>query len=354
MPRPLRRSISETKTSGGKPYWEGSLVVSEVIDEAIGIRTFRLKDPAGQTVFPFTGGQYLDISVELGGQLVRRSYSISSSDQVRQYIDITVKREPHGMMSGYLFDEVGAGMRLNVRGPLGQFTAEEARYERLVLIGAGVGVTPLMSIIRSLRDAESTRSVTALFGFRNADYGLFTDELALLSAQSDWLDLTTAWSRPQGAEEGHKGRLDLALVKRVVKQPKKASYFVCGPDAMMGMVRDGLERTGVHSNDVHEEAFSAGPADLSLGGEHSITFGQGGMPVQSEYGETLLDVGLRAGMPLDYSCRTGTCGLCVAQLLRGRVDHHKDDGLEDEDLERGRILSCQAYPLADCDLDFVD
>jgi len=331
-----------------KPYWQGELVVDDVIDEAVSVRTFRLKSPDGRPLPAFAAGQYFDVSAKIGAETIRRSYSISSSDQNSDATDLTIKREPHGTMSGHLFDNVVSGSSLAVRGPFGNYTLQAARHERLVLIGAGVGVTPLMSILRSLRDVNSSRQVKALFGFRDNDHALFTNELVAMAGQMQAFEFLTAWSRPIGDERGHLGRISPELVKRWVGQTKRTSFFICGPDEVMAAMQTGLGQLGVRAEDIHVEAFSAGAVDLSLGGRHQIRFGGTGPAVSSAPGENLLDVALRAGVDLDYSCRTGSCGLCRATLRQGDVDHHNDDGLGDGDLERGEILTCQSYPLSDC------
>lgn len=281
--RPLRSllPVQDTRPRSGKPYWEGSLVVTDVIEEAVAIRTFRLRNPSGGPVFPFRGGQYLDVTARLDGEEVRRSYSISSSDQERFFIDITVKREPQGVMSGFLFDDVRPGTKLAIRGPFGQFTVDSAQHRRLVLIGAGVGVTPLVGILRSLCDGGNARPVTALFGFRDADHALFMEELRAMNEASDCLDLRFSWSQPKGDEAGGRGRLNHSLIKAAVNQPKKTSFFICGPNAMMANTRADLSRLGVRDTAIHEEAFSAGPLDTSLGGAHEISFAPSGQTISS-------------------------------------------------------------------------
>ncbi|NRA29333.1 MAG: iron-sulfur cluster-binding domain-containing protein [Parvularculaceae bacterium] len=348
--RPLRPLLKASPSNRRvREHWVGELVVQHIVEETKSVRTFRLGTSGAALPFRFRAGQYIDISAIVGGQKLNRSYSISSSSEERGLIDLTIKRETGGRMTGYLFDGVRAGSAIDVRGPFGQFTADPSQ-DHLVFIGAGVGVTPLVSMARSLTDQKSTSSVHCIFGYRSHKEALFLDELQRMASGNSRMSVDFVWSQPVGGETGQRGRIDARLVRRLVNNPKSASYFICGPDQMMTDVRQGLAKLGIKERRIRTEAFSSPVSDQSLGGEFPVNFSVSGVTAHSAAGQSILDVAEKAGVDIDHSCRTGTCGLCIAKLEAGEVEMLSDDILEDEDTAEGLILTCQAYPRKTCQL----
>lgn len=342
------RRIGSAADEATEKYWRGRLRIEDIIREADAIKTFRLAAPGGSTPFKFLAGQYVDIELEFDGKPVHRSYSISSSAAERRFIDLTIKRKPQGLVSGYLCDRARVGDMLDIRGPFGRFTFSSDKARRVALVGAGVGVTPLVGIIRTLTDQNWRGEINAVFGFRRESDGLFIDELLERQKTNSGLRLTTTWSAPESRSTKPKGRINAALVRKNVSKLKEMDIFLCGPTEMMEQVSQGLVKAGVRKNRIRVEAFAPPPRDLSKGGAFQITFQKSGVQAMSEPGESLLETAERVGVEFDYSCRAGTCGLCEAKLVSGEVDLLIDDALDEEDIEKGIILTCQSFPRSDC------
>ncbi|MEL6277265.1 MAG: iron-sulfur cluster-binding domain-containing protein [Pseudomonadota bacterium] len=326
------------------------MVVADVIVETETIKTLRLVFEGGALPFYFQTGQYVDLTVDVGGDIVHRSYSISSSARERGFIDLTIKREPDGYASKVLCDNIVVGDRFAVRGPFGQFVFDETSARRLILVGSGVGVTPLASIIRTLRDIKWRGHVQAFFGFRREADALFLSELNEAGHHGLNLDLFCSYSRPEHSQTQEVGRLHPKMIKKKAAPLRGVDVFVCGPAAMMNEMKTGLPKLGANTALIRVEDFGPPAKDLTKGGVHEVSFEPAGISIHSQAGETLLDIGERAGLKIDYSCRTGTCGLCVGALQRGHVELVVDDALDDDEIEKGHVLTCQSYPLSRCSI----
>ncbi len=332
--------------------WIGQLAVVDIIQEARTVRTFRLACGQDKHIpFRFEAGQYVDLAFFIEGRKQQRSYSISSSADERRYIDVTINQEQGGLVSGHLFDCVKVRTLIDVRGPLGRFTIDRQAVRSIVLLGAGVGVTPLVSMVRTLVAESWPGSIHVLFGFRTEADGLFVQELTDLAHNHRNLSVHTAWSRPVGRDHDHIGRVTSTLVRRLVRKLRAHTYYLCGPDQMMQDLHAGLQKFGVDESNIHTEAFGNSSSDSELGGQYDLFFEGSGVRVMSRPGESLLQTAERVGVQVDYSCRTGTCGLCQVRLREGEVEMLRDDALTDEELEKGTILTCQSYPRTKCCLD---
>ena len=354
--RPTRQFLEPAKTPVSEEnqdtYWSGSLIIAEIIIESPQVRTLRLISPEGGSIpFHFLPGQYIDVEAAIDGETYHRSYSISSSARRIDCLDITVKREPYGLVSPWLCDAIKLGDRLNIRGPFGQFTFTGTEAQSVVLVGAGVGITPFVSMIRTLLDDAWQGDVHALFGFRNWKEALFLEEMESLAATFPTLNLHLTWSKPESRKLRPKGRITPRLIRKTIPRWRDRLYYLCGPLDMMDHVRSDLVWRGVPVDRVLTEAFAPPPRDESLGGEFKITFQRFGVEITSEQGESLLETATRAGVMMDFSCLSGTCGLCQARLVEGDVEMMADDALRQEDIERGEILTCQAFPKSPCVID---
>lgn len=347
--RQPRRFLPSDVQQKGLGFWSGSLVVTDVIPRTPTVRTFRLADPAGKVLpFEFNAGQYLNLKFDLGGP-TNRPYSISSPSSERRFVDLTIKREPHGLVSGHLFDKVVIGSVLAVQGPLGNFTIDRTRPHPVALLGAGVGVTPLVSMLKSLAAVDFDQPVHAIFGFRTEADGLFVRELQELVASHPSFKFDVTWSKPE-TPKSLVGRINPQLLRKLIKRPRMYRYYVCGPDQMMSTVTAGLSSLGVSDDLVHVETFTPPARDESHGGEFEIFFEPSAISVVSKPGESILTVAERAGVSIDFSCRTGTCGTCVAKLRRGSVQMLNNEALADDEIEDGYILTCQSFPKTNCSI----
>lgn len=323
--------------------------VLAVIDETPEIRTFRLERPAG---FTFRPGQFLMVRVAAGGRDEVRCYSISSAPEASGYLEISVRRQ--GRASGALHETICAGGVLPIRGPGGDFVYPEERDAPLVLHAGGVGVTPMISMLRHAAKSEPGRPVTFLYTVRTEEDVAFRDELALLARRSPGVHVYVTLSRSEPKPGFLTGRMDATLISRCVPDPGKAIHLICGPGPMIESLRETLAGLGVPDDRIRFEAFEAAVATASDavadGSTYELRFARSGGSTTVAGGTTLLDAAEAAGAPVDSMCRAGTCGTCRTRLVAGKVEG-EGKALKPKDRESGWVLTCVSYPRSDCTLD---
>lgn len=344
--------------------WSGRLRVARVFRETPDVKTFRLMNPLGG-VLPFTylPGQFLTVTVLTDGKPVRRSYTIASSPTQHDYTELTVKHEAGGVVSGYLHDRVKEGDLLDCSGPSGAFVFTGRECKCILLIGGGVGITPLMSVIRYLTDRAWAGDIYLIYGVHAPHDVIFREELEYLAHRHPNFRAVIAVSHPEGTDwAGEKGRITKELIARSV--PDLASRYVhlCGPVPLMEAVKKELAELGVPAERIKTEAF--GPALGKLVPEPvatappsppppgapplpTVTFARSHKAAPLPPDKTVLDVADQLGVEIDNSCRVGTCGTCRVKLLSGTVTMAVQDGLEPGDKENNVILACQAKATAD-------
>ena len=231
------------------------LPVLDVITEAPGVRTFRLDNSAASIPLDYPG-KFVKVRVPIDGEDVWRSFTICSSPTDARFIDLTIKRNPDGVVSNYLFDSVSTGDSLSIKGPLGGFYFDPERHtEPLVLISAGSGITPMMSIARFLTGTGNTPACTFLSGARTSADMLFHDECLRLAEEHESFRYRVTLSQPGDTWEGPRGRISMETVQDSVESLAGNRYFLCGPNDFMDALRDGLTAAGVPSERIHTEQF---------------------------------------------------------------------------------------------------
>jgi ring-1,2-phenylacetyl-CoA epoxidase subunit PaaE len=326
--------------------------IEHPIEDAV---TLELEAPAG-AVETFLPGQFLTLTVEIAGVSHRRAYSVCSSPASLPRLSITIKRVEGGIVSNYLNDEVRVGDLLRVHGPAGTFTVvPDPRAERhFVILAAGAGITPMISIIHDLLHAEPGTRIDLVYGNRSEQsilYRAWLEEMA--AAFSERFTVHHMLSRPSPDWKGKLGRVDRRnadeVLDAIVADGSPAQYLVCGPQPMMEEVREALAARGVPAASIRQERFvsprsattaalptTPQPATFSVAGvEHELI-----VPPT----KTLLQAGLDAGLPLGYSCAMGGCGACKVKLRRGSVRMDEPNALTSQEREGGYVLACIAHP----------
>jgi ferredoxin-NADP reductase/Fe-S-cluster-containing hydrogenase component 2 len=345
-PSPYRQNDAAT----GKVRWSGTLKLTEIVEEAYNVRTFRLANPAGGNMpFDHLPGQFLTLEIEPSGTPVSRSYTIASAPALQDWIEITVKREDRGLVSRWLHDTLKPGDCLKVRAPNGTFTFTGGESDKIVLIGGGVGCTPLMSIIRSLSGRQWPGDVHLILSFRRPSDFIFREEIAALQSRSPRLKVTVTMSDPQSEPwRGLIGRIDKALLGSLIPDLLASRVHLCGPPAMMDAVRSALTDLGLPEGQCKTEAFGTikrnptakAARKRALAGQAVFLTSQVTLPVPE--GATILEVADEANIRIDSACRSGTCGTCRVKLLSGKVRMPVEDALTDNEKAGGDILACQA------------
>jgi ring-1,2-phenylacetyl-CoA epoxidase subunit PaaE len=325
-------------------------------------------------LFKFQAGQFINISMNINGEKVSRSYSLSSSP-ADDKPSITVKRVKGGLMSNYLFAHARSITEWDIEGPYGNFVMNEAHaQEELVFLGAGSGITPLYSMIAYL-SGYPRNSATLIYANRNREDIIFSSSIKAREADGR-LKVFHALSGeniPEGDVNNlYKGRLNRLIVKKLVKQltkdPVQAKYFICGPEQLMITSREALTSIGVPGENIFTESFfikENAEGELTLPKEsHEVVFHYYEPTYQSDSeetaevvqvtslidvkaGQSILEAAIENGMPVKHSCKTGTCGSCSAKYTEGSVNMLKNFALTDEEVNQKYILLCQSYPLDD-------
>ena len=347
--------------------WSGRLRVARIFDETRDVKTFRLAPPDGGELLPFTfePGQFLTVSVNVGGEELKRSYSIASSPCCQGWCEITVKHAPGGRVSGYLHAEVREGDLLEVSAPYGRFTFRGREAPHVVFIAGGVGITPLMSSIRYLTDQSWPGEIHLIYACARADAVIFREELKYLRRRHPKLHVTITLSHEESpAWTGPKGYVTKELLLEAVPDINTRRVHLCGPPPMMDAVKALLAEIGVPAEQVKTELFlspeprrditAAAAASASPVGAPAqdaqtalCTFARSGKSAPLPPDKTVLEASEDAGVNIDYSCRQGYCGVCRTKLLAGRVTMEVEDGLEPGDKEQNIILACQAKSTGD-------
>ncbi|BAO83841.1 flavodoxin reductase family 1 [Serpentinimonas maccroryi] len=363
-PRPSRlrgepAAFVKNDPATGEVRWRGKLTLSEVVDEAHEVKTFRFTPPAGgELPFNYLPGQFVTLHIAPGGVPTKRSYTIASSPTWSDRIEITVKREGQGLVSRWLHDELGVGDEVEVEAPNGTFFFSGQEAGRVVLIGGGVGITPLMSAVRYLAETCWPGEVHLVLGFRSPRDFIFREELAALQARHPNLAVTVTMSAP-GDEpwSGRVGRIDAALLASAVPNLAAQQVHVCGPLPMMDAIIAALGSLGVPPAQIKREAF--GTVKRSPSGKETTSteiagralFLASGVTAPVPVDATILDAADTAGVPIDNACRSGTCASCRVKLVSGRVTMAAEDALTDQDRAEGYILACQAKIQGDVEVD---
>lgn len=234
---------------------EAELEVLDVIEETPDVRTFRLANPGGRIPLDLPG-RFVKVAVSLGGELVWRSFTISSCPTRRERLDLTIKLNPFGLVSRYLFEQVKPGSLLRIKGPQGGFCFNPDRHpEPLVLISAGSGATPMISIARYLAATGSDRSCVYLYGARTPEDVLFQHDLQQLQQQLPNFRYVVSLSRPDAQWTGSVGRLRMSHVRVAVPDLLTSRYFICGPQDFIETFRNGLAELGLPASRIHSEKF---------------------------------------------------------------------------------------------------
>lgn len=343
------------------------LRVARIFQETDDVKTFRLVACHGGALpFSYLPGQFLTLKLPVGEKPIRRSYTISSSPTQGYYCEISVKREDQGAGSRYLHDHVKEGDTLEVQAPSGKFIFTGTEAESLVLISGGVGITPMMSITRALSDMGWQGEIYFIVACRDPAHFIFQSELNRLQERNPNLHVFVAMSRIKEPIDGYyAGRLTKERLAEWVPDIASKWVHLCGTPPMMDATKQMLAELGVPADKIHTENFgsqqkphvkaaqreqAAETAEAKRAESQraaAVTFATSGKSTPLQPDETVLEAAEREDVDIDYSCRTGMCGVCKVKLLAGKVTMEVEDGLEPEDQAAGMILACQAKSTED-------
>ena len=325
--------------------------------------------PALHDKFRFKHGQYLTLKASIDGNEIRRSYSICTGVDDPD-LRVAIKHVPGGVFSGYANTQMQAGDVLDVMPPEGSFTCElDADNEKSYLcIAAGSGITPVLSIVKSILSREPKSQVTLLYGNQRVASIMFREELEQLKNRyMARFQLIHILSRENRDTEILNGRINnkkgSELIQGLLDLQTTDEFFLCGPEGMISEVSRGLRGAGIDDAKIHYELFGASAADAAavvekhhdrarrLGGKVcAVTVKSDGRETLLELspdGENILDAATAAGLDLPFACKGGVCATCKAKLMAGEVEMDLNHALEADEVAAGYILSCQAHPVSE-------
>jgi ferredoxin-NADP reductase len=364
------------------PLWtEGDiqLKVADIIEETDDVKTFRLVGPS-PVLFSFKPGQFVTIKPVIHDKEVRRSYTISSSPSRPHCLEITIKRTPGGLVSNWMHDHVKLGDLLSVHGPSGMFSCFNYPSRKMLFIGAGSGITPVMSMLRWIVDTAADVDAHLLVSAKSPRDIIFRNELNWMSSRHSGIRVgVTCTSRVTGADSwtGLTGRCDEKMLKLFTPDLLERHIFMCGPPPFMEAVKETLRLLGFPLANLHTESFGGGrvakgekveardvpkpsapaiqavespPVDLPKAAGFQVNFIRSAKSVSTDGEASLLELAEANGVEIDYACRSGVCGTCKTKLNKGKVEMSENE-LSDEEKAEGFIYPCVSKPVSDVEID---
>ena len=342
------------------------LRVAEIVPETEEANSIRFEIPAELVeAFRFKAGQHLTLRTDIGGEEVRRNYSLCTAPADNDLM-VTVKRISGGVFSNWVGDQLKVGDTIDVMTPHGSFTTEfdtKARH-RYVGFAGGSGITPVISLIKTALSVEPDSRFTLFYGNRDANSIIFLEELAALKDRYlGRFELYHFLSDEEGDVDLFNGMLDRETcddaIEHLVDDPTSvAAWFICGPGPMMDAAEAALLDRDVARERIHIERFTAGRPSAALAAQMAqlqeeaagltLSVTLDGRTRKVEFTEAnILDSAREAGLPAPFACKAGVCATCRAKVTKGKVEMAARYGLTDEEIAAGYVLTCQSVPLGE-------
>lgn len=292
--------------------------------------------------FRYQAGQFLTLRVTVDGEDLHRCYSMSSAP-AEDELQITVKRDPGGVVSNWLNDTASEGVEIHATPPDGRFCLRD-NADEIVAFAGGSGITPIMSLVRTAL-ANSSRRIRLFYANRSRDSVIFADALRRLADKyADRLVVAQHIDEDSGV-------VTPEAVASFVASVGEADYYICGPGPFMDTVQEAVAKSGVGSQRVHIERFTVAPVPLDLADSAGqatevVVIDLDGKKTTADYrsGNTLLQTARMAGLRAPSSCETGSCGTCMGRIVAGSVRMLNNDALDDDEVAEGWVLTCQSLP----------
>lgn len=334
------------------------LRITRIIQETPDTFTYHFESADGKTV-KYRAGQFLTFLVQLHGAEYRRSYSLSSTPGIDDFLAVTVKRIANGEISRYILRTWMTGDVVTSLLPSGRFTldSEPALPRDIILLGAGSGITPLFSILRQALHTEKAAHLTLIYSNRDEKSAIFRERLlALQSRFPDRFTIVWLYSDPADASGVYRrmsnSLLEMIAPKHLHHPREAAQFYICGPAEYMRMAQFTLTFMGFREDQLHKENFvvnteakiarvqipqDATPKQVHLKHEGNV------QTLTVPGNENILHAALRQQVALPYSCKGGVCGSCIATCTQGKVWMSVNEVLTEKELAKGLVLTCTGY-----------
>ena len=308
-----------------------------------------------QSAYQFVAGQYINLKLTLDGQEIRRAYSICSSPESGE-LRIAIKAVQNGLFSKFANENLTVGDIIEVGQPEGKFTFEpqKDKQRNYAAFLAGSGITPVMSILKSVLHNEKDSSFVLIYGNKKPEETIFLEELQLLQQKYVGRFFVHFVYSQAKVENELFGRIDKATVNFVLnnkhKEKEFSKFYLCGPEEMITLVSTVLKENNVADKNIKFELFSASTSENKIASSHeghtkiTVIVDNQETTFEMSQKQTLLEAALKQGIDAPYSCQGGICSSCLARISKGTAEMKKNSILTDKELADGLILTCQAHP----------
>lgn len=359
---PEKKAPDTSKGSGRYRHLQVKKIIRETPDAII--IEFDQPDP----VMVYSSGQFLTLILTIDGKEVRRAYSLCSSPAVDKGLAVTVKRVEGGLVSNWLNDRLKEGDKIKVMEAMGSFTTEydKSNKRHLILFAGGSGITPMLSIIKSMLTYEPESICSLIYCNRNLESIIFRESLDQLQARYEGrLRVIHVLDDAPMNWQGHSGLLNHDMLIKIFERLPDwgidhSTYLMCGPEGMMKNVQNILVEQRIPEDKIFKESFVAGTIDKELKGtdgvineevtdtkEVKIIYDGEEHIFSVSPGKSILETALDLGIDLPYSCQSGLCTACRGKCISGKVKLDEEEGLSEAELEEGYVLTCVGHPLTD-------
>jgi ring-1,2-phenylacetyl-CoA epoxidase subunit PaaE len=335
-------------------------LIKEIISETEDAISIVFENPENR--ISYKAGQYLTLILQINGEEVRRSYSLSSSPETDEDLIVTVKKIEGGNVSNYINQELSPGDKIRVLKPMGNFTTEfdKDKSRTLLLFAGGSGITPLISILKTLLVKEPKSRAILVYQNRNIQTTIFKKLIDDLSAKyADSFKVIHVLSKPEKTWQGKSGRITSDMIKKIIAETDldlaNTEVFFCGPTGMMDTAERVMEDLGVDKSHFYKESFIAAPSKKEkneekkqeIEGNNSrvvITLDGEDHEIMVKENEFILETALDHDIDIPFSCQSGLCTTCRGKLISGKVSMEDPDGLTEDEINEGYVLTCVSHP----------
>lgn len=355
----------KTESHSGPRYYD--LEVRDVVKETNDAVTIVFRQP-GEGKISYKAGQFLTLITQIEGKEIRRAYSLCSSPFIDEDLAVTVKRVESGLMSNWLPDNLRAGGRMKIMEPMGQFTTEfdPGRKRHLIMFAGGSGITPMMSIIKSILLKEPESMVSLIYCNRDIDSIIFKNTLDQLETEYEGrLHVIHVLDNAPVSWQGYSGLLNHEILTKLFERipdwgMENTTYLMCGPEGMMKNVESLLALRQIPKEKIFKESFVQGtidkdqkkevvsaPSEELKTREVTIRYDGEEYKIMVPPDKSILETALDEGIDLPYSCQSGLCTACRGKALSGQVKLDEEEGLSQSERAEGYVLTCVGHPLTD-------
>ncbi len=361
----FKKSKEKDKEATGAPkYFE--LKVKEIVKETSDAITIVFDQPESGNI-AYKSGQFLTLIVPVDGKEVRRAYSLCTSPFVDNDLAVTVKRVDKGLMSNWLPDNLKVGDTMKIMTPTGHFTTDYSNdgKRHLIMFAGGSGITPMMSIIKSVLTQEPSSIVSLIYCNRDIDSIIFKDKFD--SFQTDYegrFHVIHILDNAPMNWQGLSGLLNHDMLKKLFERipdwgHDNSTYLMCGPEGMMKNVESLLALQQIPKDRIFKESFVQGIIDKETKKEEvatsdkiiervvTIKYEGSEYKVTVPPNKTILETALDDGIDLPFSCQSGLCTACRGKALSGKVKLDEEEGLSQSERNEGYVLTCVGHPMTD-------